>query len=79
MLQLQLHAAIRETVMNIQLPAVCEHRPAGGIKTRRDMDMGEMHSLSPSMESSVRLKLIEHAGVVAPAEDVSLTVGLRIR
>ena len=80
MLQLLLHhAIIRITVMNIQLPAVYEHRPAGG--GAKDMDMGEILSVSPFMHSErmVTLKLIKHAGVVAPAEDVSPTAGTRIR
>ena len=72
--------------MNSHLPAVYEHRPAGAINTR-DMDMGEMHSLSPSMKSLVRLKLIKRApairrgaaGMAAPAEDDRPTAGTRIR
>ena len=79
MLQLLLHAAIRETVINIQLAAVYEHRPPGGINTRRDTDMGEILLVSPSVERLVTLKLIKHAGMVAPAEDVSPTAGTRIR
>ncbi len=49
--------------------------------------MGEMHSLSPSMQSLVRLKLIKQApairrgaaGMAAPAEDDRPTAGTRIR
>ena len=45
---------------------------------------GKILRVSPAADHSVdlsvkRLKLIEHAGTVAPAGDVSLTVGLRIR
>ena len=80
MLQLLLHAAmpIRETVMNSYLPAVYEHRRAGAINTR-STDMGEIFLVSPSVERLATLKLIKHAGMVAPAEDVSPTAGTRIR
>ena len=79
LLQLLLHAIIRD--MKRYLPAVYEHRRPGQINSRmqRDTDMGEILLVSPSVERLVTLKLIKHAGVVVPAEDVSPTAGTRIR